>query len=58
MEPTRLFEFIEYQYQNAPLDKAFSTKYEGKWPTVIQNSYENDTNHTNHITHTHAREIP
>ena len=26
MVPTRLFEFIEYQHQNAPLDKAFSTK--------------------------------
>ena len=28
MKPTRLFEFIEYQNQNAPLEKAFTTKYE------------------------------
>ncbi len=41
MEPTRLFEFIEYQHQNAPLDKAFSTKYEGKWHNISSEEFIN-----------------
>ena len=41
MEPTRLFEFIEYQCQNAPLDKAFSTKYEGKWHNISSEEFIN-----------------
>ena len=34
MEPTRLFEFIEYQHKNFPLEKAFNTKYGGKWQSL------------------------
>ena len=39
MEPTRLFEFIEYQHQNAPLEKAFSTKYHGKWKSISSQEF-------------------
>ena len=39
MEPTRLFEFIEYQHQNAPLEKAFSTKYHGKWKSISSHEF-------------------
>ncbi len=33
MEVTRLFEFLEYQLQNEPLDVAMATKYDGNWKT-------------------------
>ena len=39
MEPTRLFEFIEYQHQNAPLEKAFSTKYHGRWKSISSQEF-------------------
>jgi long-chain acyl-CoA synthetase len=39
MEPTRLFEFIEYQHKNAPLKKAFSTKYHGKWKSISSQEF-------------------
>lgn len=31
MEPTRLFEFIQYQKENFPLEKAFGHKKDGEW---------------------------
>ncbi|MCP3932253.1 MAG: long-chain fatty acid--CoA ligase [Bacteroidetes bacterium] len=31
MEPTRLFDFIYYQQENCPQEKAFGYKYEGEW---------------------------
>ena len=34
MTPTRLFEFIEYQNEHAPLEKSFTTKYNGKWESL------------------------
>lgn len=34
MTPTRLFDFIAYQQDNAPLEKSFTTKYNGKWESV------------------------
>ena len=34
MKPTRLFEFIEFQKDNVPLEKAFSTKNKGKWESL------------------------
>jgi len=34
MTPTRLFDFIEYQNANAPLEKAFTTKYNGVWKSL------------------------
>lgn len=34
MTPTRLFDFIEYQNINAPLEKAFTTKYDGVWESL------------------------
>ena len=34
MTPTRLFEFISYQKDNAPLEKSFTTKYDGKWESI------------------------
>ncbi len=33
MEVTRLFDFLEYQLKNEPLDVAMATKYDGKWKT-------------------------
>ena len=34
MIPTRLFDFIEHQRKNAPLQKAFTTKYDGVWTSI------------------------
>ncbi len=34
MTPTRLFEFIEYQQSNHPLEKSFTTKTNGIWVSV------------------------
>ena len=34
MVPTRLFEFIEFQNEHAPLEKSFTTKYDGKWESL------------------------
>ena len=34
MTPTRLFEFISYQKDNAPLEKSFTTKYDWKWESI------------------------
>jgi len=34
MTPTRLFDFIENQRKNAPLQKAFTTKYNGIWTSI------------------------
>ena len=28
--PTRIFDFLTYQLENAPLDNVLTTKYEGK----------------------------
>ena len=34
MTPTRLFDFIDHQKNNAPLQKAFTTKYDGVWTSI------------------------
>lgn len=34
MTPSRLFDFITYQKDNAPLEKSFTTKYDGKWESI------------------------
>jgi long-chain acyl-CoA synthetase len=34
MTPTRLFDFIDHQRNNAPLQKAFTTKYDGVWTSI------------------------
>ncbi|MGA0896616.1 MAG: AMP-dependent synthetase/ligase [Flavobacteriaceae bacterium] len=39
MEPTRLFEFIEFQKENAPLEKAFTTKYNGSWKSLTSSEF-------------------
>lgn len=39
MTPTRLFEFIEYQKQYAPLEKAFTTKYNGSWESLSSQEF-------------------
>src|SRR5210317_2162894 len=39
MTPTRLFEFIEYQKEHAPLEKAFTTKYNGAWESVSSSEF-------------------
>ncbi len=31
MQPTRLFDFIHYQNENYPLDKAFGHRHQGEW---------------------------
>lgn len=43
MKPTRLFEFIEYQHQNTPLKKAFSTKKDGNWESVSSQEFLNQS---------------
>ena len=39
MTPTRLFEFIEYQNEHAPLEKSFTTKYNGKWESLSTENF-------------------
>ena len=39
MKPTRLFEFISYQNENAPLEKSFTTKYNGKWESISSQKF-------------------
>ena len=34
MIPTRLFDFIDHQNEHAPLEKAFTTKYNGVWESL------------------------
>ena len=34
MTPTRLFDFISHQRDHHPLEKSFSTKYNGKWESI------------------------
>ena len=34
MTPTRLFDFISHQRNHHPLEKSFSTKYNGKWESI------------------------
>ena len=34
MTPSRLFDFITYQKENAPLESSFTTKYDGKWESI------------------------
>ena len=43
MKPTRLFEFIEYQNQNAPHEKAFITKYDRKWKSISSQEFINQS---------------
>ena len=42
MIPSRLFEFLEYQINNAPLSKALSTKYLGKWNSISSKFFFNE----------------
>lgn len=39
MKPTRLFDFIEYQRDHFPLEKSFSTKYNGTWESVSSSEF-------------------
>ena len=39
MTPTKLFEFIEYQNEHAPLEKSFTTKYNGKWQSLSTENF-------------------
>ena len=39
MKPTRLFEFIEFQKDNVPLEKAFSTKNKGTWESLSTSDF-------------------
>ena len=34
MTPSRLFEFLEFQIDSAPLNKTLSTKYSGNWNSI------------------------
>ena len=43
MTPTRLFEFIEYQNQHAPLEKAFTKKYNGTWESLSSQEFLSQT---------------
>lgn len=43
MTPTRLFEFIEYQKEHAPLEKAFTTKHNGTWESVSSTEFLNQS---------------
>jgi len=43
MTPTRLFDFITYQKENAPLEKSFTTKYNGSWESISSETFCNQT---------------
>ena len=40
MTPSRLFEFLEFQIDSAPLNKTLSTKYSGKWNSISSDFYK------------------
>lgn len=37
--PTRIFDFLTYQLENAPLDNALTTKYDGEWESISTSKY-------------------
>ncbi len=39
MQPTRLFDFIDYQLNNRPLAKAINTKYNGQWEATSSEEF-------------------
>jgi len=39
MQPTRLFDFIDYQRKNRPLAKAINTKYNGQWEATSSEEF-------------------
>ena len=39
MIPTRLFDFIEFEAEKNPLNKAFSTKYNGDWERISSEEF-------------------
>ncbi len=39
MKPTRLFDFLNYQKQNNPLEKCLNTKYSGKWKSLSTEAF-------------------
>ena len=39
MKPTRLFDFLNYQKHNNPLEKCLNTKYSGKWKSLSTESF-------------------
>jgi len=45
MQPTRLFDFIDYQRQHRPLDKAINTKYKGQWEATSSEELSKSTTH-------------
>ena len=39
MKPNRLFDFLNYQKHNNPLEKCLNTKYSGKWKSLSTESF-------------------
>lgn len=37
--PARIFDFLTYQLENAPLDNALTTKYDGEWESISTSKY-------------------
>ncbi|MFO7673662.1 MAG: long-chain fatty acid--CoA ligase [Lutibacter sp.] len=44
LKVTRLFDFAYYQLENSKLDKAFTTKYHGKWESISTQEYIDKAN--------------
>lgn len=44
LKVTRLFDFAYYQLENSKLDKAFTTKYNGKWESISTQEYIDKAN--------------
>ena len=42
--PTRIFDFLTYQLENAPLDNALTTKYNGKWESYSTSKFSSLAN--------------
>ena len=37
--PTRIFDFLTFQLENAPLNNALTTKYNGEWESISTSEY-------------------
>lgn len=44
MTPSRLFDFLDFQQKNIPLDQALTTKYDGKWTSISSKTFAEQAN--------------
>ena len=44
MNPSRLFDILEYAINNHPLENALNTKYDGEWENISTHRYAEKVN--------------